>query len=199
MDKNEHEKNTLAYYDHHAREFNSFRGEGVSHYWSKELALFQKLLPDGTVLEVGCGIGNEALLLREMGYGYVGTDISLGMLSIAKSRYPEGNFACQDLRVPGLSPKFDGLLAIASLLHLDKAEIVSSLAVLRDQLRQGGIGLITLKEGVGTEVDNKGRFYSYYSVEEMAKCLVEAGFNLLDITLHEEKDHPFICCFIKNP
>lgn len=171
----------------------------MSRYWSKELALFQKLLPEGTILEVGCGIGNEAVILKEMGYDYFGIDNSMGMLSVARSRSPEGNFACQDLRHPGFSYKFDGLIAIASLLHLQKDELTPTLKVLRKQLRSGGIGFLTLKEGRETEVDKKGRFYSYYVTEELFAHLIDAGFDILDITIHEEKGHPFICCFVQNP
>lgn len=199
MDRKEQEKNTLDYYNHNAKEFTTFRGDGVSRYWSKELSQFQKLLPRGTVLEVGCGIGNEAVLLKEMGYQYVGTDLSLGMLNVAKNRLPEKNFVCQDLRTPGFSNEFDGLLAIASLLHLEKDELTPTLTTLRQQLRQGGVGLLTLKEGVDTEVDSKGRFYSYYSPEELSQHILDSGFNLLDITIHEEKGHSFICCYIENP
>jgi len=199
MDRKEQEKNTLSYYNRNAKEFTVFRGEGVSHYWSEELNHFQKLLPKGTVLEVGCGIGNEAILLKEMGYNYVGTDISTGMLSVAKARDPEGNFVCQDLRLPGFSSEFDGLLGFASLLHLEKDELTLALSVLRKQLRSGGVGLLTFKEGIGTEIDGKGRFYSYYSPEELAQHLLDAGFNLTDVTIHEEKGHSFICCFVENP
>ena len=199
MDRKEQEKNTLAYYNRDAKEFMAFRGEGISHYWSAELSHFKELLPQGTVLEVGCGIGNEAILLKEMGYDYVGTDISMGMLSVAKARCPESNFVCQDLRLPGFSSEFDGLLAIASLLHLEKDELTPTLSTLRKQLRSGGIGLLTLKEGTGTEVDGKGRFYSYYSANELAQYVINSGFNIIGQTIHEEKGHSFICCFVENP
>ncbi len=88
MDRHEHETSTLAYYNQQAQEHLRFRGEGVSQYWSQELAHFQELLPQGSVLEIGCGTGNEAILLRQLGYDYVGLDLSLGMLSIAKSVLP---------------------------------------------------------------------------------------------------------------
>jgi SAM-dependent methyltransferase len=199
MDRHEQEQNTLAYYDHQAQEHLHFRGEGISQYWSVELARFQELLPQGSVLEVGCGTGNEAILLRNMGYDYLGTDLSLGMLSVAQSRCPEANFVCQDLRSLSLDKKFDGLVAIASLLHLEKDEITPALNSLRQQLRSGGIGFLTLKEGENTEIDGKGRFYSYYSPEELAQYLVDSGFDIVDITIHEEKGHNYICCFVENP
>lgn len=199
MDRKEQEQQTLAYYDGHAQEFAAFRGEGVSKYWSAELSHFQKLLPTGTVLEVGCGIGNEAIILNEMGYDYVGTDLSMGMLTVAKAHCPEGKFVCQDLRSPGFSSEFDGLIGLASLLHLEKDELTPALTTLRQQLRSGGIGFLTLKEGIGTEVDTKGRFYSYYSPEELAQHILDAGFNLLDQTIHPEKGHDFICMFVQNP
>lgn len=199
MDRLEQEKNTLAYYNKQAQEHREFRGEGVSQYWAEELAYFQELLPRGTVLEIGCGTGNEAVLLKEMGYDYLGTDISEGMLSVAKSRCSDATFVCHDFRVPVESSEFDGILGFASLLHLEKDEIVPTLKTLRKQLRSGGVGLFTLKEGQGTEIDSKGRFYSYYSSEEITKKFVDAGFVVLDATLHQEKVHNFICVFVENP
>jgi SAM-dependent methyltransferase len=199
MDRTEHEKSTLNYYNQHASEFKAHRGEELSQYWSTELARFHELLPQGAILEVGCGTGNEALLLKEMGYDYYGTDISTGMLTEAKTRCPEGLFVCQDLRSSALSSEFDGLISIATLLHLEKDELTSALSILRNQIRSSGIGLLTLKEGVGTEVDTKGRFYTYYSHEELTKHLIDAGFNIVDITTHPEKGHDFICCFVENP
>lgn len=199
MDRTELERSTLAYYDQQAQEHLKFRGEGVSQYWVEELSKFQELLPEGSVLEVGCGAGNEAILLKQMGYDYLGIDISEGMLAIAKSRCPDGVFAKQDLRSLAVLSEFDGIIAIASLLHLEKDELIPALSTLRHQIRPGGIGLFTLKEGQGTEVDNKGRFYSYYSPEELAEALDAAGFNIIDITIHPEKGHNFICCFVENP
>lgn len=199
MDRKEHEKTTQRYYDLQAVDFNKFRGEGISHYWSAELTRFKELLPEGKILEVGCGLGNEAILFREMDYDYFGTDLSMGMLAIAKTRSPEANFACEDLRTPGFGIKFDGIVGLASLLHLEKDELIPALSTLRQQLRSGGIGFFTLKNGEGTEVDGKGRFYSYYSPEELAQHFLDAGFNLLDQTIHPEKGHDFICCFVQNP
>lgn len=199
MDRKENEKNTLTYYNNKAQEHKDLRGEGTSQYWTKELSYFQEFLPQGTILEIGCGTGNEAVLLREMGYEYLGTDISEGMLEVAKDRCPDATFVCHDFRVPVKSSDFDGILGFASLLHLEKEEIVPTLKTLRQQLRSGGVGLFTLKEGEGTETDSKGRFYSYYSPEELAQYFDDAGFDIIDITLHQEKGHNFICCFVENP
>lgn len=199
MDRKEQEKNTLAYYNQNAKEFAAFRGEGVSQYWSEQLAHFQELLPEGDILEIGCGIGNEAIILSEMGYHYVGTDISMPMLSVGKTRLSEGNFVCQDFRSPGFSQKFDGLISLASLLHLEKDELTPTLITLRQQLRLGGVGLLALKEGVGTEIDAKGRFYSYYSAEELSQYVIESGFNLIDQTIHRAKGQSYVCCYIQNP
>lgn len=199
MSRQEQEENTLDYYNHQAQDHLQFRGEGVSQYWSQELARFQELLPQGSVLEIGCGTGNEAILLQSMGYDYTGLDLSIGMLSIAKHRSPEAKLVCQDLRLSAIDRKFDGLIAIASLLHLEKEELTPALATLRRQLRSDGIALISLKEGQDCEIDSKGRFFSYYSIEELSRHLNDAGFNLIDLTVHPEKYHNFICCFVENP
>lgn len=90
-------------------------------------------------------------------------------------------------------------VALSALLHLEKDELTSTLITLRKQLRQGGIGLITLKKGTGTEVDSKGRFYSYYLPEELAKYLLAAGFEVVEQSILESKGQTHICNFVKNP
>lgn len=199
MDRKEHEQQTLAYYNQNATEFKKFRGEVVSLYWEEQLKRFKELLPEGTVLEVGCGIGNEAFLLKEMGYDYLGIDISPAMLEVAKSCCPDGEFVCQDFRTLDLPSEFDGLVAFAALLHLEKDEMTPTLITLRKQLRHGGIGLFTLKKGTGTEVDAKGRFYSYYEPEELAKHFLDAGFEIIEQTIHEGKGQIYVCNFVINP
>jgi SAM-dependent methyltransferase len=199
MDRTEQEKNTRAYYDQHAGEFKKFRGEKISLYWEEELKRFNELLPVGTVLEVGCGIGNEAYLLKKMGYDYLGLDSSQSMLKEAKSICTDGDFVCQDFRSTGLSSEFDGLVAFAALLHLEKEEMTPTLITLRNQLRSGGIGLFTLKKGSGTEIDSKGRFYSYYESEELVHHFLDAGFTVLEHKVKEDKGQIYVCLFVKNP
>lgn len=199
MDRKELEKHTLAYYNQNAAEFKKFRGEEVSLYWEEQLKRFKELLPSGTVLEVGCGIGNEAFLLKEMGYDYLGIDISPAMLEVAKTFCPKGEFVCQDFRTLDFPSEFDGVVAFAALLHLEKDEMTPTLVTLRKQLCRGGIALFTLKKGTGTEVDAKGRFYSYYSPEELAQHFLDAGFEIIEQTIHEAKGQVYVCSFVQNP
>ena len=48
-------------------------------FWRSEFEQFKKLLPSGKVLDVGCGGGRDALLIKNEGYEYVGVDLSAEM------------------------------------------------------------------------------------------------------------------------
>ena len=52
--------------------------------WEKAVAL-KYLSPPGSLLDIGCGAGREALVLYDMGHTVVGVDISPGMIEAAKS------------------------------------------------------------------------------------------------------------------
>lgn len=51
---------------------------------SEEKAVAERFLHKGTVLDVGCGTGREALALEKMGFNVTAIDISSNMINIAK-------------------------------------------------------------------------------------------------------------------
>jgi len=78
------EDKTVQYYDAHAEDWTRTHGGNIGHsYWKKEMAKFHELLPKGKVLEIGSGAGKDAAALIGIGYDYVGTDASRGLLKIA--------------------------------------------------------------------------------------------------------------------
>ncbi|MCP4134331.1 MAG: class I SAM-dependent methyltransferase [bacterium] len=71
-----------------------------------------------SMLDVGCGTGNHALLFAEKGYDVFGIDLSQEMISIAESRsgsLDNLNFACCNADDFNLDRQFD---AIVSLFHV---------------------------------------------------------------------------------
>lgn len=46
----------------------------------------------GTVVDLGCGSGIAARLIRDAGFDVVGIDVSAAMIEIARARVPEGEF-----------------------------------------------------------------------------------------------------------
>lgn len=113
--------------------------------YERKLALTQQYLrPDSRVLELGCGTGGTALRHAPHAGGVLATDISPGMIAIARQRLAEaGDPGNVEFRVSGVfelaEPEggFDMVLAL-SLLHLvsDRAALLGRVHAL---LKPGGL------------------------------------------------------------
>lgn len=98
-----------------------------------------------TVLDAACGSGGHALALAEHGYKVVGTDISLAMIDLARTKVPDAKNV--SFQVAGLGdlasrfPPFDATLCLGnSLPHLlDETDLRRALADLAASLRPGGL------------------------------------------------------------
>ncbi|MEM8536785.1 MAG: class I SAM-dependent methyltransferase [Pseudomonadota bacterium] len=100
------------------------------------------LYQDASVLEIGCGTGSTALLLAPSVRSYLATDISDGMLRIAKAkllaRGPD-NLQFRRAAVMADHPEgpFDAICAF-SIMHLVD-DLQATLAHLFDQVKPGGV------------------------------------------------------------
>ena len=75
------EQSTISVYDKIAERWCKENSRVV--LWRDEINQFHDLLPKGKILEVGCGGGRDAKELISLGYDYVGTDLSEGLLTEA--------------------------------------------------------------------------------------------------------------------
>lgn len=165
-------------------------------YWRKEFEAFSRLLPQGTVADVGCGAGRDYQLFREKKnqYDYVGFDYSSGLVEVARSQFPEAHFILGDMYQSSFeNATFDGFWAAASLLHIPKERIGAVLVNVRRIIRPGGIGAIMLKKGNGEHMvvdDNRNgdtadeRFFAYWQKDEFADFLCSSGFEIVDFFEH---------------
>ena len=183
MASSESERRTLDYYDSHAGEWVATHGgtSGPS-FWKDEMRNFEALLPSGSVLEIGPGGGKDAAELIAFGYRYTGADASAGLLRVAQERNPRATFVLVNVYDLDFSRKFDGFWAAASLLHIPKSRIPEALQRIRINVRKGGIGFISLKQGDGEGPDEKtGRWFSYYQAGEFEQKLEAAGFRTVKL------------------
>lgn len=77
--------------------------EGEYHFYAK---LCQKNKVK-SILEIGCGTGNLAPKFSANFKEYIGLDYSEHMLSLARGKFPEGNFIQGDMRNFNLEKKYD--------------------------------------------------------------------------------------------
>lgn len=105
-------------YERHAAEYDRDRGRSLQEKaWLDRF--LQRVRPAGTVLDIGCGMGEPiARYLLEHGFDVVGIDSSTAMIGMCRARFPNATWVVADMRRLSLERRFDGVLAWDSLFHL---------------------------------------------------------------------------------
>lgn len=83
----------------------------------------KQIKPNSTVLDVGCGSGVLSYLLSKKGCKVTGVDIDKNRVNFCKKRYPNIKFLQQDILKLDLKDKFDYVLCLDTLEHLNNPEI----------------------------------------------------------------------------
>lgn len=148
---------------------------------------FIKLFNKGdSVLEIGTAGGRDAKIFTEHGIHVTGIDITPEFIDIAKEAVPEAQFQVMDvLDIAYEENTFDGVWANAVLLHLKREDVPLALQNIYRVLKRGGKAHVRVKKGggettFGEEVSqNKERFFSWFSREEVESLMKDAGFTIL--------------------
>lgn len=135
------------------------------------------LPPGAVVLDLGCGSGWASGIMYEKGFDVHALDASPEFAAIAQEKVK------RPVRVMSFDElddrdTYDAIWASASLLHVPKAAMPGLMSKLALALKPGGGLLATFKAGEGEARDKLGRYYAYYSLQEL-KDLV-AGEPLLE-------------------
>jgi SAM-dependent methyltransferase len=136
-------------------------------------------LPDGPVLDVGCGPAQVSAYLIAHGRTAIGMDIAPGMLAAAAHLVPGAKLLVADLLAPPLRQEScAGAVASYSLHHLPRARIGAALTGLAAVLKPGGV-LVVITHGGGREewLDRPGGqvVVSTYTPRELASLLRDRG------------------------
>lgn len=157
-------------------------------------------LPDGHILDLGCGTGLELQFYfeRNPGAKVTGIDLSAGMLAALKEKFPdrELTLVCGSyFDVPLGFEKFDAAVSVESLHHFTREEKTSLYTRLCDALKPGGWFVLTdyfacddeneafwRRELLRLKAENSitdDEFYHYdtpLTVEHEMQALLDAGF-----------------------
>ncbi|MFY1707587.1 class I SAM-dependent methyltransferase [Tritonibacter scottomollicae] len=173
------DEETMAVYAQAAEDYGKGFARAKDTFHEPDYAAFVAGLPEGgTVLDLGCGPGHWAARFRDDGYRVTAVDASPEMAAYAKETFGiEVRIAeFEDIEVDA---KFDGIWAFFSLLHAPRNDFPGHLLRLHRALVPGGQLSLGMKLGEGEGRDTLGRFYSYYSEEELTGLLGTAGYTVL--------------------
>lgn len=110
------------------------------------LPLIAQRAAGATILEIGCGSGQDSAMLAAAAHALVGIDLSGRAIAGAKARVPGAQFHCQDLRAPfPVQPGGAGaVVASLSLHYFPWPETLALAQRIRETLRPGGVLLCRL-------------------------------------------------------
>ena len=167
------DKQTVSVYDNQVEEYARLTqsqpvGPSLNEFISR-------ITPGGLVLDLGCGPGSESAAMIEHGLRADPVDASEQMVLAANEKYAIGaRQACfEDIKEHN---HYDGVWANFSLLHAAKVDFEPILQSLARSLKSHGYLCLGMKLGKDSHRDKLGRFYTYYSEQELEACLDRAGF-----------------------
>lgn len=149
-----------------------------------------------SILELGCGTGNHALLLAKSGYAVHGVDLSFQMLQQASDRVSQLPqelvsklaFSQGDIRTIRLDRKFD---AIVSLFHVisyqtTNQDLQATFATAKAHLKPGGVFIFDYWYGPAVLSDRPNIRIKRLEDEEIgitriAEPLMHPNQNLVDV------------------
>lgn len=169
---------TIEYYNQNAQKyFDSTINGNMKNFYDT----FLKYLDTGNyILDFGCGSGRDTKYFLDNGYKVKAIDGSKELCELA-SVYTGINIECMNFMDFEEKNTFDGAWAMASLLHLNKEDFIKVLGRIRNSLKINGIFYMSLKNGYASEYDEKGRYFTYYTLEEILKIINDLNyFGLLE-------------------
>lgn len=129
------------------------------------------------ILDLGCGPGLHARAFLDKGFDVRALDATAEFVHAARSNGIDAHIGTfDDLKEIAI---YDGIWASFSLLHAPKANFLHHLQSCHRALCSGGHMYLGMKVGFGERRDHLGRFYAFYTEEELRTLLHSVGFRNL--------------------
>ena len=177
------DKQKIDTYNKMAREYD----EETAPFWelfpSQIMEKFVEAMLSKNVIDIGCGPGRDALMLKDKGCELVCLDASKAMVEICKQRGL--NAVVGDLlNLPFPDETFDGAWAYTSFLHIPKKKFPDALREAKRVLKENGFLVIGTIEGDGEKYKqskkvNSDRYFAYYGKDEIEDYFKDAGFEVV--------------------
>jgi SAM-dependent methyltransferase len=183
---------TLAYYTAHWEDL-------VQRYESADVTELQALLaasfsPGARLLELGCGSGRDAAFMLANGFDVIASDAVQEMIDAAAACHPAlaGRLCriCLPLDLtPSLGP-FDGVYAVATLMHLTRPAIQDVFSGIRRVLVPGGRLFFSVplhrNDVAADELDAKGRRFTAMTRTAWTGICRHTGFDVIALTISSD-------------
>lgn len=183
--KKELQSDTIFYYEKNANFLiNRYESADVSELQQRLLKTFEV---NSKLLEIGCGSGRDASFMMKNGVDVTAIDGSINMIDEAKKNHPELSEKLYYKVLPNdldFKRKFDGIYSIATLMHLSKTDLETTISKIYNLLNQNGKFLMSVSlfrdDTDENGIDDKGRFFLVLSLEEWLSILTNVGFKILE-------------------
>jgi 2-polyprenyl-3-methyl-5-hydroxy-6-metoxy-1,4-benzoquinol methylase len=193
------ETSTISFYD------SKLGREYSDRYKNSPIIVFVNRIDDITgwknfrerkALDVGCGPGQYAKLLKDKGFEVELLDASTKMLEEASNllgiNVPSPkNIYDLDRHFP-IDKEFDLIFACAMMIHVPKDRTQRIYMSFYRLLKPGGLLFVNFKIGDHSLICDGGRFFEYYSNHNVPLSMIEAaGFKREDIILKWNKENRY--------
>ncbi len=154
-----HDRGTLRFYEMEAAKYTS-RGQEPSE--SRIANFLSQLQPGASILELGCGGGQDSEFMLARGFNVHPTDGTPEIAREAEKRLgiPVATLLFGDLNEQAM---YDGVWANACLLHIPRTGLPDILARIHAALKPGGVFYASFKAGEAEGRDEFDRYYNYPS------------------------------------
>lgn len=170
----------MNYYNDYA---NEYFDSTINVNMSSNLEQFERYLLSGCrILDIGCGSGRDVKHFCDKGFKTEGIDQSEKLCELAEA-FSKTIIHCGDVLRWKPEEKFDALWANASLLHLEMKEIKLFFSdIIKNLLKIGGYAYISMKSGIETGNDSKGRFFTNFTKTDLDEVIKEnPNIELIDL------------------
>jgi ubiquinone/menaquinone biosynthesis C-methylase UbiE len=187
-------------YDALAREYaETFTDEHEKKPKDREmLQRFSKIIGENRpVWDFGCGPGQTAKYLKDLGVEISGLDLSEKLLEQARTIHPEIHFIKGNiLELEFENETIAGAVAFYSIVHFTEDQVGIAFSEIFRVLQPGGIFLLTyhigeetihLDEFLGRKIDID---FMFFNTDFISRCLKDSGFEKIEVI--ERKPYPGI-------
>lgn len=164
MDKTDY---TLEYYNQQAEQF--VQGTVDVEFSHLQNQFIEMLPAGGTILDLGCGSGRDSKAYKKAGFKVIAVDGSESLSKIA-SEYIGQEVLCAKFQNLCIQEPLDGVWACATLLHLEKEDVISTMQKLSKNLVSGGIFYVSFKYGHFSG-ERDGRFFTDMTEDAFADVI----------------------------